>query len=94
MRRQDRDTGTAGQGSPDRIVLRQIAVTYTHGNYVTIRIGMDYAHVVIQAVAVILFTDPATEAAMFRKGMQGREPREEVKRWHAGLSGRISLRKL
>lgn len=63
----------------------KLPVTYPAKSFEKIQIAMDHAHAVHLPVVVIQHTNPAPEAATFKKGTDGWELHDEIKRRYADI---------
>jgi nicotinamidase-related amidase/RimJ/RimL family protein N-acetyltransferase len=63
----------------------KLPVTYPAKSFEKIQMAMDHAHAARIPVVVIQHTNPAPEAATFKKGTDGWELHDEIKRRHADI---------
>ena len=62
-----------------------LPVTFPTGSLEKILIAMDHTHVAHMPVVVIQHTNPAPEAATFKKGTNGWELHDEIKQRHPDI---------
>ncbi|PKL57527.1 MAG: cysteine hydrolase, partial [Methanomicrobiales archaeon HGW-Methanomicrobiales-5] len=63
----------------------KLPVTYPAKSFEKILVAMDHAHAAHMPVVVIQHTNPASDAATFKKGTDGWELHDEIKRRHADI---------
>jgi nicotinamidase-related amidase len=63
----------------------KLPVTYPVKSFEKILMAMDHAHAARMPIVVIQHTNPAPEAATFKKGTGGWELHDEIKRRHANI---------
>lgn len=63
----------------------KIPVTYPEKSFEKILLAMDHAHAIGMPIVVIQHTNPEPEAAAFKKGTDGWELHDEIKRRHTDI---------